>query len=840
MKPNDLNLIIDKLTDKYSEGKRVVFWYDGIKGFLERIEDIRTELGKIDVNVHKLEPDGQFRTKYMLEREYPDRKYLIYAPFSKPSVEDNCLEDVFRYSINFNADPAEIMMSDLRIKDEYRQTILDHFNFFKSTERRGKFTEFNEDQNQDEWTERAIYVGMLRVLTNTKSKLFEDVLFTVLSGGLDNNCFIDEFEKYGVEDSFWTMCRDDYGYGDDSPTLKRFTLSVFVTYVSENIRAEVPEEWDRWKSYRPSDVVVFVEKLKTSTTHRTAFINMSHVASEILKASSAFSGDVGDYLECDAFKEFDDLILNWITNRLLDENTSAMAGGKDIPTICRERKKLFFGDSDYRVHYDLLIAAHSVLSSANSYSAPSTFLVMAEQYVGRDYLIDRAYRDFYDAFRKISDSEDFDKLKNLMEGVYNEHLSKQLPAWNDILNIEEAINGNKAQGRFFNTHIQGKEKTAVIISDALRYDVGSELLEELKKDPKHDVELDYMFSSLPAYTQLGMASLLPHGKLEIQQDGSVLSDGSPTNSTEKREAILKKTLLDSRCVHDSKIQSRQESREVFNGTDAVYVYHNQIDIRGKDAMGDEVFVACKEAVKEIVALVRKIRGANVYRIIVTADHGFLFRWEGIVESDKIDLVRLEGDAYIDRRFIISKHGVESEGVVNMQLGKLLGTDDPRILSWPKGPNVFKTRGGQKFVHGGASPQEMIIPLITLKVGRERVESRQADIVLNSTVSKITGLITNLDFFQKESVGEEVVSATYKVYFQADNNEKISNEVMIVADREEADVQKRTFRKRFDFKSKPYRRDMKYWLVIVDEKTGMELSKKEFVMDIPLSSGIGFD
>ena len=43
---------------------------------------------------------------------------------------------------------------------------------------------------------------------------------------------------------------------------------------------------------------------------------------------------------------------------------------------------------------------------------------------------------------------------------------------------------------------------------------------------------------LPSYTALGMASLLPHTKLEYTEKGSILVDGKPTDSFEQRHEIL--------------------------------------------------------------------------------------------------------------------------------------------------------------------------------------------------------------------------------------------------------------------------------------------------------------
>ena len=53
-------------------------------------------------------------------------------------------------------------------------------------------------------------------------------------------------------------------------------------------------------------------------------------------------------------------------------------------------------------------------------------------------------------------------------------------------------------------------RTVVIISDAMRYEVGQELLARMQDDPKcTSAKLDVLLGVLPSYTQLGMAALLP-------------------------------------------------------------------------------------------------------------------------------------------------------------------------------------------------------------------------------------------------------------------------------------------------------------------------------------------
>ena len=91
----ELNLkqIIDRLNEELTgDTRKLVFWYDDKGEFAEDMQNVELENAK----VYFLQPDNQFYTKYFLERVDLTTNYLIYAPFPKPNVKDNQLEDTRR------------------------------------------------------------------------------------------------------------------------------------------------------------------------------------------------------------------------------------------------------------------------------------------------------------------------------------------------------------------------------------------------------------------------------------------------------------------------------------------------------------------------------------------------------------------------------------------------------------------------------------------------------------------------------------------------------------------------------------------------------------------------
>lgn len=403
--------------------------------------------------------------------------------------------------------------------------------------------------------------------------------------------------------------------------------------------------------------------------------------------------------------------------------------------------------------------------------------------------------------------------------------------------------GLNLQRNFYSQNIQFlKERTVVIISDAFRYEVAQTLHERLETDEKCKATISAIQGVIPSYTPLGMASLLPYESIGYDDKFDVLIDGRVCASTQQREDQLQKYKSNSKCIQFDLIKNmkQKELREIFTGQDVVYVYHNQIDARGDAAKTEnEVFIACEEAIKEIYDLIRRISSlANTHHFYVTADHGFIYKRDKLEAYDKISRV-FKSDK-LGQRYAFSDQEWKAEGVCSTQIGRVLGNTDDRYIEYPLGSDIFKVAGaGQNFVHGGCSPQEMIVPLLEVKVERGKKETTIAELALVSLTNKITNLITTLDFVQKEPISDLVKEAKYRVYFISEDNEQISNENIIIADKKDKDTAKRIFRLRFSFKNKRYNRSKKYYLVAYDDKNNLEVLRHEIIMDIAFSDDFGF-
>lgn len=209
----ELNLkqIIDRLNAEFTgETRKLVFWYDDKAEFAEDMETVELQNAKI----YHLQPDNQFYTKYFLERVDKTTNYLIYAPFPKPDVRDNHLEDTMLYSRRFFADRASLLSVDLGIEEKYKPVIEKHIKFFANKERTQRFY----DLEIENFNEENILVGLLSAVCKARTCSFEEVVRIVLTDGeLVDNAFLQEFEKYDLLSAFWQLCEQHF----DTPIQNR-------------------------------------------------------------------------------------------------------------------------------------------------------------------------------------------------------------------------------------------------------------------------------------------------------------------------------------------------------------------------------------------------------------------------------------------------------------------------------------------------------------------------------------------------------------------------------------------------------------------------------------------
>lgn len=841
----NLQTIQEKLNSEFGGSERkLVFWYDDHGEFAEEIDSLVLP----DAKIHKLTGGNAIYTKYLLEHEDTGSNYLVYAPFPKPADIDNHLADTAYYSKQFFADRVSLLCADLHIPEKYKEHLAQYTKFWKSGERIQKFAALGIEDYHTE----SIDIGLLAVVTGVRTPNFEEVLKTlIINDNYLDSKYLAAMEKVDLLPVFWQLCERYFGYAEDAPTLEKLIATLLMTYTKHGCRGSLPKVYEAFVSPKHNDVAVFVSNLMNNLLCKERYDEIAAALALRFKLKQYIRvEDIAQYYECDGFEIFDTLIIQSMAH-LLAETREPLEPGLRVMVKRRGTKshyaQKFCGYYRAISRGDKLMAAVKAFAQDGIGGAEE----MIDSYVKRWHQIDRYYRQFYAAFDKLEDTSPLLDLRGVVENTYtNAYLSKLSIAWAERLEPLGSygeLAGLKQQHFYRSVAVPAskRECTVVIISDALRFECGSELCRRFTAKAGTTAELSYLLATAPSYTRLGMAALLPHQSISYSDSfEDVLLDGAKCRSTEDRTAALTATHGTAAVLTYTEVMSmkREAVRAAFASKDLVYIYHDQIDARGDHAATEnEVFTAADEAIAEIMALVQKLTvDRSIGSYLITADHGFLYKRDKLEESDKVSLKKLD-EKLLNRRYILTQGDApDIEGTLTYSMGYLDESLTDCNVTVPRGVDIFKTGGGgQNYVHGGLSLQEIVVPLLRVKTERGKKEVSAVKVALISLTRKITNLITYLDFIQTENISDTLTSARLSAYFETEAGERISSEQLILADKKNAPPEKRQFHEKFTFKNRKYVKSEKRFLVLMDLDSGVEAERYEFLFDIAFANDFGF-
>lgn len=408
-----------------------------------------------------------------------------------------------------------------------------------------------------------------------------------------------------------------------------------------------------------------------------------------------------------------------------------------------------------------------------------------KHYTGEYYLIDLYYRKSVLYFRNLDASETpieelLEQLKQDIDSRYAQFIytlnHEWLACFQTIGYEYSAINTHKQYDFFKNYIAPLKQKVAVIISDALRYEVAHELLNELHKDDKNVSELAFQLASIPSETSFGMANLLPGNNYAY--DGEIRIDGEKTNGIDNRDKILKKQSANYQAVSFENILNgtKQSNRELFK-TDVVYIYHDIIDKEGHKGTERNVFQSTQIAIAELAKMVKNIQGGfNVNKVIVTADHGFIYNDTEIEEADKNEMANCEMTETGARHYVTIDNPDITIGH-KIPLFKTTKFKEPYYAIIPDSVNRFKKAGSRyKFTHGGGSLQELIVPVVISSRREDKIQRKVNPLLLSQNLAVVSNNL-KIQLVQENPLSAKEKERTIEIALYSDTM-AVSNKIQL--------------------------------------------------------------
>ncbi|WP_426427031.1 BREX-1 system phosphatase PglZ type A [Pseudomonas palmensis] len=713
--------ITQALTNLFDK-QRIVFWYDN------RLE-FRADFEALELSgVEKIElANNEFGVKYRILREQLEQKFLLYREGAEPPHLENWLLDVQLASGNcFRTDQVALWLAELELGPDCYPLLEAHVAFFQAAKRREDLRKLQQQGDSD----NMLRLKMLAVCADTAPRLdviLEKLLAELASAG---DAQIKLIESCGLSSFLWEQMKRAYGYVSERAGLRDFVIELFKACF---LMGTDPEH----KARLSAESLVFLKRWKDSRSHEQSFELLSEKCAEVLQIGDRLHGlDYRKLMELDYFELIDRKILSEMVHAVVARTVTA----QEVAQCLRQRRQ-----SHWFAHFeDVYLSvdhAAQLLQLLDTTKLEMTSLSDGvEKYAQSWYRLDQLYRKFIYHARESGQASLLEELNTQVENLYiNNFLVRLNDRWQQHVDAAQRWEATPIMlqrnffGRYVKPFVERRTKVCVVISDAFRYEIGEELQSLIRREDRFEAELEPALSMLPSYTQLGMAALLPNQTLQLAENdsGDAVVNGQSAQGTANRGKILAAVVPNSAVVlaKDLLAMNQADSRSLLRDNDVVYVYHNLIDKTGDTRDTEErVFAAAEETLSELVRLVKKLTNSNASNLLITADHGFIYQNRLLEESDFLSS-EPDGDEvlYRDRRFVLGR-GLRSQAGFKTFSPDQLGLEGTLEVQIPKSINRLRLKGsGSRFVHGGATLQEVVIPVVRINkkrqsdVGRVEVE-----------------------------------------------------------------------------------------------------------------------
>lgn len=777
--------------EKLFQQHRLVFWYDDRAEMKELFESL--QLGEIQKLVVQ---NNEFNIKYQVLVETPNQKYLIYQPKPMPANQDNWLLDLVLSHTVFNTDPSSLILQELNLPAEYKTFVQQHHGFFAAEKYLTELKPMLEPEDRLD----KITLKMLSVICQCEVE-WEKILYVLFAEATrEKREKYQAIQKFALDGWFWETIGNKYGFRSPQKSVKELIVSL----INDDFQRKIPNG----KPALNKDALLFVSRWKENVKFNPIFSTWSKkLEPELMIESRIQPEDASNLLETDTFPVIDKKIIHDLKNHILKETLPNSAVQE---WMSKRRTKYFF--NEFVNLYEALNHASELLDAIRKADLRITTATEGfERYSRSLFSIDLLYRKYIGCSERAEHQNVLKDLTSLIEKAYensfllplNDHwqaILDPLPEWK----IDRITSLRQFHQKWIQPYLSRENRVFVIISDALRYESATELMERVLQIDRFTASLTSVLGALPSYTQLGMASMLPHTALTFN-DGTdiVFANGLSTQGTANRTKVLQS--FDSRSIAINaedflKMKAIPDGREFVKPYNAIYIYSNMIDKTGDDKTSEsKVFEATEQEFDHILKMIRQINNMNGYNMIITSDHGYLYQHNRIEESDFTSFTA-SGDIFkLSRRFILGKN-LSTHASVKKWTGKQLGFADDTEALIPKSINRLRLQGsGSRFVHGGSSLQEIVIPVLEINVTRKK-DIEQVEIDVSAPSYNITSNSFGVGFYQKQPVGEKVMPRTLRVSFQTQEGHSISDIATLRFDSRDSNATGREQRKTFLFTS----------------------------------------
>ena len=343
---------------------------------------------------------------------------------------------------------------------------------------------------------------------------------------------------------------------------------------------------------------------------------------------------------------------------------------------------------------------------------------LLDWYVEAGWRVDAAHRRV-ESLRSVLpiDSDSLDQAFQEGRAVYEKWLEDVLVAVSAAASDADPGSNISSQRDIHRRVESSDDPTVFVWVDALRYELGQALVDRLRQLPAA-VDIRPAVATPPTVTPVGMASLLPDAAVHMRlvlagskvrvkfRDDDVKSVSDRVARLEQRHGTVANLRLT-----DAVQRGNEWLRGQVESSDLVLVRSQEIDQSGESDLLACTWGDFDNVLTVLTTIVARFLYIGVRTVVIAADHGFLALSREL-GTDRLVDPPSTGTGELHRRAWIGTGGTVTDATVKVPIASF-GVRSDLDMIIPKGLGVFRAGGGLQFFHGGLSPQELIVPVVTI-------------------------------------------------------------------------------------------------------------------------------
>ena len=356
---------------------------------------------------------------------------------------------------------------------------------------------------------------------------------------------------------------------------------------------------------------------------------------------------------------------------------------------------------------EVILSAQDAMNEVDRYS---TAIEMIDRYAKTWWQIDRGYRYFLVELDRGGGH--LDAALKWTGRIYRDYMEQVNERFADLVSQAGVWPPKGRQAGAGSLWDQRPTSTsglhALVLVDALRYELGRELAERLEVDPTR-VSAD--LSPVPSVTGLGMAALLP-GWPEFQVDYAkgewtiTPPDGTENLARKDKRLSWLVAHLGPASVFSLDEWLATPLGEIDQTSGWIVITSSAFDSIGEGA-GTVALHTFDTLLDRLEQGVRRLLTAGCTNAHIVTDHGFLLR-EAVRDSDKVS-ANVEGVLKKGERYLVGRDLPPTD------LPHLPVPGSHDLVAWyPRGIGCFATPGPYNYMHGGIALQEVVVPHLNVQ------------------------------------------------------------------------------------------------------------------------------